>query len=369
LESTAVISVGARSHAYDVHVGARLLAKTGELVRALPFGAAAKTCALVTDSNVAPLYEEAVAVSLASSGFSVETVIVPAGEAAKSLPETGRVADAMIGAGLDRHSFVVALGGGVVGDLAGFVASIFHRGIPLVQIPTTIVAQVDSAVGGKTGVNSRFGKNLLGSFHPPSLVIADVGTLRTLPEREFNEGFAEVIKHGVIRDRALLETVAGFDRWDGDALAAIIRRNVGIKAAIVSADEFERSGERALLNFGHTIGHAIEQTAGYGALLHGEAISLGMVAAGRLSMEKAGLPESDFARMLACLGHFRLPTQLDRALATDAILASLGRDKKFVAGQIRFVLTSGLGSAYLSVPGEVTPDDLRQAIARLREPV
>jgi 3-dehydroquinate synthase len=345
------------------------LERTGELLRALPFGAAAKTCALVTDSNVAPLYVEPVLNSLACSGFTALPIIVPGGETSKSLTETARVADAMINAGLDRHSFVIALGGGVVGDLAGFVASIFHRGIPLAQIPTTIVAQVDSAVGGKTGVNSSLGKNLLGSFHPPSLVIADVATLATLPDRDFNEGFAEVIKHGVIRDRALTETVLGFHRRDGAALAAIIRRNVEIKAAIVSADEFERSGERALLNFGHTIGHAIEQAAGYGNLRHGEAISLGMVAAGRLSMEKAGLPENDFARLLACLRHFSLPTRLEDTVDTDAILASLTRDKKFVAGQIRFVLTSALGSACLSVPGDVTPDDLRRAVARLREPV
>jgi 3-dehydroquinate synthase len=369
LESTAVISIGARSHAYAVHVGAGLLARTGELLRALPFGAAAKTCALVTDSNVAPLYAGPVLASLAGTGLTALPITVPSGEASKSLAETARVADAMIGAGLDRHSFVVALGGGVVGDLAGFVASIFHRGIPLVQIPTTIVAQVDSAVGGKTGVNSSLGKNLLGSFHPPSLVIADVETLQTLPDRDFNEGFAEVIKHGVIRDRGLLETILGFNRRDGATLAAIIRRNVEIKAAVVSADEFERSGERALLNFGHTIGHAIEMAAGYGRLLHGEAISLGMIAAGRLSMEKAGLPASDFARMLACLRHFGLPTHLEEKLDSDAIFASLSRDKKFVAGQIRFVLTSALGSAFLTDAGEVTLDNLRRAVARLREPV
>jgi 3-dehydroquinate synthase len=369
VESNAATQVTARSHSYAVHIGEHLLEQTGELWRALPFGGRAKSCALITDSNVARLYAEPALASLRRSGFAALPVIVPSGEPSNSLAETARVADALIGAGLDRHSFVVALGGGVVGDLAGFVASIYHRGIPLVQIPTTIVAQVDSALGGKTGVNSELGKNLLGTFHPPSLVIADVGTLETLPDREFNEGFAEIIKHGVIRDRALLENLRGFDRKNRTALAGIIRRNVEIKAAIVGADEFERTGERALLNFGHTIGHAIEQAAGYGRWLHGEAISLGMIAAGRLSMEKAGLPAADFATMLALLRQFGLPTQLPAGVDAAAIIASMARDKKFAAGEIRFVLTSSLGSAYLSGSGEVTPDDLQRAVADLRQPV
>jgi 3-dehydroquinate synthase len=369
VESNIATQVTARSHSYAVHIGERLLGKTGELVRALPFGARAVRCALVTDSKVAPLYADPVLASLRRSGFEALPVILPSGEPSKSLLETGRVADVLIAGGLDRHSFVVALGGGVVGDLAGFVASIYHRGIALVQIPTTIVAQVDSAVGGKTGVNSRLGKNLIGTFHPPSLVIADVGTLETLPDREFYEGFAEVIKHGVIRDRALLAVLGSFDRQDRAALVRIIRRNVEIKAAIVGADEFERMGERAVLNFGHTIGHAIEQAAGYGRWLHGEAISLGMIAAGRLSMEKAGLPPADFAEMLARLRQFGLPTQLSAEVDSDAILASLARDKKFTAGEIRFVLTSSLGSAFVSRPGEVTPDDLQRAVADLRRRV
>jgi 3-dehydroquinate synthase len=366
LKSNTAIQVIARSHSYAVHIGEDLLEETGDLVRELPCGEHGTSVALVTDSNVAPLYADRVLASLRRSGFEPLAITVGAGEPSKSMAETARVADAMIKAGLDRHSFVVALGGGVVGDLAGFVASIYHRGIPLVQIPTTIVAQVDSAVGGKTGVNSGLGKNLLGTFHAPSLVIADVGTLETLPGREFDEGFAEVIKHGVIRDRALLEDLRGFDRRDRTALAGIIRRNVEIKAAIVGADEFERTGARALLNFGHTIGHAIEHAAGYGHWLHGEAVSLGMVAATWLSMEKAGLPEADFAEMLALLEQFRLPTQLSEDLDTAAVMESMARDKKFAAGQIRFVLTRSLGSAFLSDEGEITRDDVLRAIAVLR---
>jgi 3-dehydroquinate synthase len=363
------IQVTSRSQTYAVHIGADLLAKTGKLLRALPFGAQATRGAVISDSNVAPLYAGAVLASLHASGLEAISVVIPSGEHSKSLPEAGRVADALIAAGLDRHGFVVALGGGVVGDLAGFVASIYARGVPLVQLPTSIVAQVDSAVGGKTGVNSGLGKNLLGTFHAPSLVIADLETLETLPGREFNEGFAEVIKHGVIRDRALLDGLAGFDRQNRPALAGIIRRNVEIKAAIVAADEFERTGERALLNFGHTIGHAIEQAAGYGRWLHGEAISLGMVAAARLSMQKAGLPAADFDALLARLKQFELPTHLPGDVDMAAILASLARDKKFAAGQIRFVLTRALGSAFLTTAGEVTWDDLQRALAELRRPV
>ena len=281
------------------------------------------------------------------------------------MAEVARVGDCLIEAGLDRHSFIVALGGGVVGDLAGFVASIYYRGVPLVQVPTTIVAQVDSAIGGKTGVNTPAGKNLLGTFYPPFLVVADVGTLDTLPTREFNEGFAEVIKHGVIRDAELLRQVASFRRGDAPSLAAIIRRNLEIKAEIVAMDEFERLGLRALLNFGHTIGHGIEQATGYGNFLHGEAISLGMVAAARISMAKASLSANDFEAILSLLEQFDLPTMLPPGFSTADVLASLSKDKKFERGTVKFVLTPKLGEAFLSSPGQVTWDDLGEAVESL----
>ncbi len=267
-------------------------------------------------------------------------------------------------AGLDRSSFVIALGGGVIGDLAGFVAAIYFRGISYIQVPTTVLAQVDSSIGGKTAVNLTTGKNLVGSFHQPRAVFADVGTLQTLTNREFNAGFAEVIKHAIIRDVALFEKLQSFERSNIDDLTSIIRRNIEIKAAIVSQDEFETLGLRALLNFGHTIGHGIENAAGYGNLLHGEAISLGLVAAARLSVSKAGMPASDCAGIEALLARFQLPTRLPSNISTDSILTALQKDKKFSAGQIRFVLSPGIGDAFLS--SSIDMEDIRREIEALR---
>jgi len=326
-----------------------------------------KKCAIITDSNVGPLYGNAVAEPLRQAGYTPTVITVPAGESSKSLKVVETVCDEMIAAGLDRKSWVIALGGGVIGDLAGFVAAIYYRGIPFVQIPTTIIAQVDSAVGGKTGVNATHGKNLIGSFHQPRLVLADVQTLQSLPPREFNEGFAEVIKHGIIRDRSLLGRLKVPNlQFESGQLAAIIQRNVEIKAAIVAEDEHETKGLRALLNFGHTIGHGIENAAGYGRLLHGEAISLGMRAAAHLSRQVAGLSEVEYGQILDLLAYFRLPLVLDPEIATEKIMAALRTDKKFAAGEVRFVLTPRLGEAYLS--REVTLDQIREAIELLRQP-
>ncbi len=362
------LEVRSSTGAYQVLVGAGLLDRCGELTQGLAFAKRDAVCAVISDGNVAAHYAERVLASLKAAGFRPVLAVIPAGEASKSMSEAARLADQLVAAGVDRHGFIVALGGGVVGDLAGFVASIYYRGIPFVQIPTTVIAQCDSAIGGKTGVNTTGGKNLLGSFYPPALVLADVGTLGTLPDREYNEGFAEVIKHGVIRDRTLIERTVALRRDDRPELAAIVRRNLEIKAEIVARDEFERHDVRALLNFGHTVGHAIEQAAGYGHFLHGEAIALGMVAAGRLSMRKAGLPEAEWREMLAALEHFSLPTSLTGMLSTEAILAGLGRDKKFEAGQIRFVLAPRLGYAVVSSPGQITWDDVRQEVENLRQP-
>ena len=358
--------VRSKSHAYEVHVGPGLLAGVADVVAGLPFAIPGRRCAVVTDDHVAALYAGTVLDALRAGGHLPSLIIVPAGEASKSMSEVARVAEAMIGAKIDRHGFVVALGGGVVGDLAGFVASIYHRGIPFVQVPTTIISQVDSAIGGKTGVNTASGKNLLGTFYPPAAVVADVDTLDSLPEREFNEGFAEIIKHGMIRDPGLFERLFNFERRNsGDALTEIILRNLQIKADIVAADEFERSGERALLNFGHTVGHAIEHAAGYGRFLHGEAISIGMIAAGRLSMEKARLSQADFGRLVALLQRFSLPLQLPPDVDVELIMESLGRDKKFEGSAIRFVLTRSIGEAFLSSPGQITEEDIRRVIADL----
>jgi len=344
---------------YEVIVGHDILRRTGEFAgQLLP----ATKCAVITDNNVGPLYAEEVVNSLEHAGFQVTQIEIPAGEKSKSMSTAEEVCDAMIGAGLDRRSFVVGLGGGVVGDLSGFVASIYYRGIPHIQIPTSIVAQVDSAVGGKTGINSALGKNLIGAFHQPTLVIADTATLDTLPKREFNEGFAEIIKHAAIRDAEMLDGLANITP---DVLPALISRNVKIKALIVVEDEFERHGLRALLNFGHTIGHAIENIAGYGRYLHGEAISLGLAAALYLSEKKAGLDPAVSARVLKALQGLDLPTTLPDDLTTPDLLAALSRDKKFEAGEIRFVLVSELGTAFVSK--DVTESDLIEAIEHLRK--
>lgn len=346
------VALGARS--YRVYIGAGLLDTAGEIVRGCGLRG---RCVIVTDANVEPLY--AARATAALKAWEPVVVAVPAGEASKSLAATESICNRMIAAGLDRGSFLVALGGGVVGDLAGFVAAIYFRGIPFVQIPTTVIAQVDSSVGGKTGVNARGGKNLIGAFHQPRAVIADVETLRTLPPREFNEGFAEIIKHAAIRDAEMFSLLD-----DLENPAPLVARNVAIKAAIVSADEHETSGERALLNFGHTVGHAVENAAGYGRFLHGEAISLGLVAAAELSVRHAGLSERERAAILAALEKFALPTRLPPDIPDDAIMAALRTDKKFAAGEVRFVLTPRLGSAFVSK--DITLAHIRAALETLR---
>jgi len=358
----AQITVELGSRAYPVLVGADLLARCGALARDLA-GLSSSKAAVVTDSNVAPLYAETVLASLREAGVEAALVTVPAGEASKSMEETTRVCRELLRAGLDRKSFLVALGGGVVGDLAGFAAAIFQRGIPCVQIPTTIVSQVDSSVGGKTGVNTPEGKNLLGAFHQPALVLADTGTLATLPRREWNEGFAEIIKHAAIRDASLLD-LAEDPAASRERLAELVTRNVAIKAAVVEEDERETSGVRALLNFGHTIGHGIEAAGGYGRFLHGEAISLGLVAAVRLSRELAGLAQEEGDRLVAALEAYGLPTRLPEDVPVEAILETMRRDKKFEEGQIRFVLLERLGSAFVSEA--VTPERLESAVRELR---
>lgn len=353
------VSVPVASRQYESIVGWQILHRTGELVReVLP----PSRCAVITDSHVGPLYADVVTRSLEQAGFEPTVIAVAAGEESKSMGRVETVCDRMIEAGLDRGTFVVALGGGVIGDLAGFVASIYYRGMPHVQIPTTVVAQVDSAIGGKTGVNAREGKNLIGSFHQPVQVITDPALLASLPDREFNEGVAEIVKHAVIRDAAMLADLPA--AIDSNPVG-LIARNQQIKAQIVSEDEFEKTGLRALLNFGHTIGHAIENAAGYGRYLHGEAVSLGISAALALSVEKAGLPLHQAKKVRAALSAFDLPTQLPEEVSGEALMNALRKDKKFEAGSIRFVLTRSLGSAFVSK--EITEADVRWAIQNLKE--
>lgn len=356
------IEVRLPDHRYEVVVGDSLLARAGDWLSPLDLG---RHCAVVTDANVASLHLPPLLRNLEQGGYRPVAIEVPAGESSKSFAVLEQVLREMTRAGLDRQSWLLALGGGVVGDLAGFAAAVFQRGIRFVQAPTTIVAQVDSSVGGKTGINLPEGKNLIGAFRQPQLVLADIGTLATLPAREWNEGFAEVVKHAAIRDESMLDLLPP-DPADAAALADLIARNVAIKARIVEADERETSGTRALLNFGHTIGHGIEAAAGYGRMLHGEAIALGLLAACDLSERHAGLDPRVSTRVRTALRAFDLPQHLPADLGTDTILAAISRDKKFAAGAIRFVLLRAAGDAFVSP--DITTDDMAGAIERLRSP-
>jgi 3-dehydroquinate synthase len=345
------IKLGTRS--YSVHIGENLLDETGRICRgALLNGRAA----IVSDRKVGALYGSRVSDALAKEGFKVSTHLITPGETSKSFEIAEYLCEDLARHGVNRQSFVVALGGGVVGDLAGFVAAIYYRGIPVVQMPTTIMAQVDSSVGGKTGINLSAGKNLVGAFHQPIAVLADTTTLKTLGRREWNEGFAEVIKYGVIRERGLLAELRE-GNWD---LPDLVRRCVEIKASFVEEDEKETTGSRALLNFGHTLGHAIEAVAGYGTLLHGEAVALGMVAAAHLSSARAGLAKEEIEELLSAIRRFDLPTKLPDGLSRSQILERVFADKKFVHGKIRFVVTPKLGIATLAE--NITVEDLESGL-------
>ncbi|HZO81447.1 MAG TPA: 3-dehydroquinate synthase [Candidatus Binataceae bacterium] len=334
-------------NAHPVHVGAGALEQLGRLARAA--AVAPGRAALVTDSNVARLYGERVAASLRAAGFIPRMVEVAAGEQSKSLATLERVYDALVEAELDRASAVFALGGGVIGDLAGFAAATYMRGIALVQIPTTVVAQVDSALGGKTAVNHPRAKNLIGAFYQPRLVVADVSTLISLPEREFREGLAEVIKYGAIMDAAMVDALErGLDailRREPAALEDAVERSLRHKAAVVASDEREGSLRR-ILNYGHTVGHALEASAGYGSLLHGEAVAIGMVAAGRLSQAFAGLAAADAARLERLLSRAGLPTAMPAGWRGGEEFARAMRlDKKRAGDAIEFILLDRLGHA------------------------
>jgi len=360
------IEIQSAKHRYRVLIASDLLVRAGEIFRAeqLP----PERCAIISDTNVGPLFAGGLAKNLRSADYEPKLITIPGGEESKTLEQASEICEQMLGAGLGRQSFVVGLGGGVVGDLSGFVAAIFARGIRHVQIPTTLLAMVDSSIGGKTGVNARAGKNLIGAFHPPRLVIDDVDVLKTLPQREINQGFAEIIKHATIADPKMfcdLEELASpkLDGFKPSSLEELIRRNVEIKSRIVEKDEHERQGERALLNFGHTVGHAIERAADYRGIAHGEAVSLGIVAACEISMKKADLPKQERKRIVDLLRKFGLPTQLPKDLSREKIVEALKFDKKFMRGQIRFVVIPKIGSAQLSE--DVTMDDIQPAVEKL----
>jgi 3-dehydroquinate synthase len=360
------VEIRSRVGRYPAPVNAGLLHETGTYARK---HLARQTCALISDSNVARLFAYRVKKSLTSSGFRATLITIPAGETSKTLKQVGAICDRMIAAGLDRQSFVIGLGGGMIGDISGFVAAIYHRGIPHVQIPTTLLAMVDSSIGGKTGVDTRDGKNLIGAFHQPSLVIDDLDVLKTLPRRQFNQGFAEIIKHAVIADTKMFRMLkvtraSGLRRAsETHALRSLIKRNVQIKSKIVAKDARDRTGQRALLNFGHTVGHAIERAGNYRKFLHGEAVSLGIVAASTISVKKAGLRPDQRAAIVDLLGQFGLPTRLPPNFPRKKILEAVNFDKKFEGGKIRFVVTPRIGVAY--VTDRVTLDDIREAVEAL----
>jgi 3-dehydroquinate synthase len=357
---TVNVSLGSRS--YPIFIGEKILADLGRHCAALQLG---RRCAIISDKNVAPFYAAKAAASLRKAGFDPLLVAVPAGESSKSLKMFQSCCDLLARHRLERKSFIVALGGGVVGDLAGFVAAAYLRGIAFVQAPTTLLAQVDSSVGGKVGVNLAAGKNLVGAFHQPRLVLCDLAALRTLPLREFRAGLAEVIKYGIICDRPLFARLERdlplLLRRDGEVLAEVVARCCKIKAGIVRLDETE-TGLRAILNFGHTIGHAIEAVSGYGRYLHGEAISIGQAAAAKLSVRATGLPAEDAVRIQKLLVRAGLPVNIKlSARRQSALIEAMRLDKKVNDGQIRFVLARRIGQVE---PGhKIPPEWIREAVA------
>ena len=364
--TTLPVALGER--AYDILIGQDLLGRADELVTPRLRG---RRVVIVTDEHLeATDHPGRLRTALARSDIRQDTVTVPAGESSKSLGRLEPLLEEVLTFGIDRRATIVALGGGVVGDLAGFAAAILLRGLDYVQIPTTLLAQVDSSVGGKTAVNSRLGKNLIGAFHQPRLVLVDTGTLATLPERELKAGYAELVKHALIEDADLfawLEGVAG-RLLEGDAplQQEALRRSVAIKARIVGEDERETSGRRALLNFGHTFAHAYETLAGYGGgLLHGEAVALGMARAFDLSVRLGLCDPADARRAIRHLRSTGLPVAArdvrNEGFAPEAAIEIMRRDKKVQDDRLTFVLSAGIGRALLR--SDVPLDVLREVLA------
>jgi len=358
-DSDTTIRVELRERSYDIRIGRGLFSQLGEFLRErLP----ARKAFLITDENVRT-HAAAAAQSLSSSGIHAETLVVPAGEETKSAQQAGQLWNRLLELGADRKSTVVAVGGGVVGDLAGFVAATYARGIPFVQVPTTLMAQVDSSVGGKVGINLPLAKNLVGAFWQPAGVLIDLAALDTLPMREFRSGLAEVVKYGVILDEAFFSylegNIAAILGRDAGALAWIIRRSCELKAQVVSQDEREETGLRAVLNYGHTFCHAIETVAGYGTFLHGEAVAIGMICASRLAQMMGRIDKKTTERQEKLLAAFGFTTTIS-GLSAEELLAVMQRDKKAEHGALRFVLPSRMG--HVELVGGVNPELVRRAL-------
>ncbi len=347
-----ILNVALGMRAYDIMIGPGLLAQAGVLVR--PF-VPQKRVFVISDENVAALHLETLRTGLAAGGITMQALALPAGEKTKGWPGLERAVEWLIDRRVERSDIVVAFGGGVIGDLAGFAAAVLRRGVGFIQIPTSLLAQVDSSVGGKTGINSVQGKNLIGAFHQPRLVLADTDVLHTLPGREFISGYGEVVKYGLLGD-------AGFFAWletNGPDMAAgneagrihAIRRACEMKADIVTRDEKEH-GDRALLNLGHTFGHALEAATGYsGRLLHGEGVAIGCALAFELSMRLGLCPQEDPSRVRAHLGAMGMKKDISDIEGdlpdADGLIALMGQDKKVSGGKIAFILARGIGAAFV----------------------
>ena len=353
------VALGERS--YPIHIGPALLSQADLILPHLK----SKSVAIVSNVTVAPLYLETLAAPLRAAGIRVTEIVLPDGEEYKNWDSLNQIFDALLANRCDRTTTLIALGGGVIGDLTGFAAASYQRGVPFIQVPTTLLSQVDSSVGGKTGINHPRGKNMIGAFLQPQLVLADTDTLKTLPERELSAGLAEVIKYGLIRDLPFLDwleaNMPALRSRDAAALTYAIERSCQNKAEVVAADEFEtaKEGGRALLNLGHTFGHAIETGLGYGEWLHGEAVGAGTVMAAELSRRLGWLTDEEFERARKLLAAAGLPV-VGAPLGVDRYIDLMGHDKKVIAGKLRLVLLKHLGEAVTY--GEAPPEQIRAAI-------
>lgn len=349
--ATVRVDLGSRS--YDILIGENLLSNAGSTIAAV---LKQPRAIVITDSNVAPLYLKILEQSLSGANIQAQSIVLPAGEQTKDFAHLENLLDQCLDARIARDTTLVALGGGVIGDITGFAAAIALRGLDFIQIPTTLLAQVDSSVGGKTGINTKHGKNLVGAFHQPSLVLADITTLDTLPDREIRAGYGEIVKYGLINDAPFFNWLKqnGAALCDGDhhARKQAVEICCKAKAAIVAADEHE-AGQRALLNLGHTFAHAFEAESGYGdTLLHGEAVAIGIVMAYALSHSLGYCTDDDVQSVKSHLSAVNLPVSLtgikDASWTADRLMAHMGQDKKVSAGRITFILTRGIGQAFIS---------------------
>ena len=360
-ERRIVVGLGARS--YPVLVGPGLIGRAGALIA--PYAPRRRT-AVVTDETVAARHGEALAESLALEGLDAPMIVMPPGEQTKSFEGLADLSDQLLALGLDRGDRIIAFGGGVVGDLAGFAAAIYKRGVDFIQVPTTLLAQVDSSVGGKTAIDTGRGKNLIGAFHQPRLVLADLDVLSTLPDRQMRAGYAEVIKYGLLGDLAFFEWLEAKGSMvlqrEADALGHAVARSVEMKAAIVGEDERETAGRRALLNLGHTFGHALEAETGFGeALLHGEAVAIGCALAFRFSARLKLCTGQDAQRAGAGIAAAGLPTRLSQLdggpFSAARLVQHMAQDKKSEGGRLNFILARAIGQAF--VAKDIAPADVR----------